>query len=239
MIRSIPIVASLVAGIAGITGIAASAHAQERGRDFTKAFVWKMDGRGFLGVQVQSMTPELRVHFGAPEEEGVLVSRVEDGGPAAGAGVLVGDIITAVDGETVENASSIVSAVRSKKEGDTVRVELWRDGVAMTLPVTIAERDRRVMDLAEYRFIPHLDELPDRDVLIARPGVPLGLHLDRKSMEALEQAMQELSERFESGEWQKKLERLSELDLSSVEERMREVEKRLQELEEELAKEKR
>lgn len=232
MIRAIPIAALALA-------FAVSTQGQERPQDFTKAFVWKMHGRGFLGVQVQSMTPELRVHFGAPEEEGVLVSRVEENGPAAGAGVLVGDIITAVDGETVESAASILRAIREKKKGDTVQVELWRDGAAMTLPVTIAERDRRVMDLAEYRFIPNIEDLPDHDVLIGRPGQPLGLHLDQESMEALEQAMQELSERFESGEWRDKLEKLQELDLSSVEERMREVEERLQELEKELAKEKR
>ncbi len=56
-------------------------------------FPWVFS-RGRIGIQVNPMTPELRKHFGAPEDRGVLVVKVEEGRPAALAGVKVGDIKT-------------------------------------------------------------------------------------------------------------------------------------------------
>src|SRR5204863_4895709 len=59
-------------------------------------------GKGaFIGVSVVDLTPELREFFGASKDSGVLVSSVADHGPAAKAGVRVGDVITSVDGKAV------------------------------------------------------------------------------------------------------------------------------------------
>ena len=65
--------------------------------------------RGFIGVTLLEITPELRAHFGAPKDAGVLVSDVRADTPASKAGVEVGDVITSVDGKRVE--SSRVSSV--------------------------------------------------------------------------------------------------------------------------------
>jgi len=223
-------------------GLAASAQeqrAQEHegasGNDYTKrVMIWSSAGRGFLGVHLTPLTPELRAHFGVPEDTGVMVARVEEGGPAEAAGIRVGDILSSIDGERVDSSGQIARAVRAKEEGDLVNVELYRNGSLQSYTVTVGERDRRVIDLAEgYRFIPNPGELPDHDIVIRAPGLPL----DEQSMEAFEEAMRGLEEHFDSPEWQERIERFNELDFSAIEERMEEVERRLKELEEDLDKE--
>lgn len=214
-----------------LAALAPALQAQER--NHTRAFVWKGSvERGYLGLQVVGMTPELRRHFGAPEDAGVLVARVQEGSPAEGAGILVGDIVAAVDGERIESALALSHAVGEKSAGDTVSVELWRDGSAQTVTAIVAERDRRVMDLAA---LPDVLFAPGDRFFLAGPE-PGVLPLDEHALEALEEARKEISERFESGEWERKLEQIRELDVSKVEERIRELEKRLKELEKELAK---
>ena len=94
---------------------------------------------GYLGVRSIEMTPELRQHFGAPRDAGVLVGTVEPESPAAKAGIQVGDILTAVDGEGVGSTRALSRSVRRHKDGDTVKVDLLRDRSKKTLAVTIKE----------------------------------------------------------------------------------------------------
>ena len=202
----------------------------------TRVFEWHGMGRGFLGVEVTHLTPELRTHFGVPEDTGVMVSRLSDGGPAEAAGILVADIITAVDGAQVSDIGDLARAVRKKNEGDTVTVELYRDGALQSYPVTIEERERRVFDLAGgYRFIGRDadGDYDEHDFVYAGPGI----HLDEDSRRAFEDAMGKLNERFQSDEWRERMERLGELDFTTIEDRMREVETRLKELEKALSQE--
>ncbi len=99
-----------------------------------------------LGVSFVPLTPELRRHFGVPEDEGVLVSRVLAESPAATAGIQVGDIVTKVDGESAGSGHALARVMGLRKAGDTVNVELWRAGRAQTVSATLAERDRRQED---------------------------------------------------------------------------------------------
>ncbi len=101
-------------------------------------------GGAFLGVQLSDLTPELRVHFGVPEDVGVLVGKVVDGSPAFRAGVEVGDIVTAVDGVAVDSASSLAHAIRGHEDGDTVILEVWRDGRMEKISAALEERERQV-----------------------------------------------------------------------------------------------
>lgn len=103
-------------------------------------FTW-FEGSGYIGIRPLAMTPELRAHFGAPKDAGVFVGRIEDASPAAKAGLQVGDIVTAADGDRVGDARDLVRVVRRKKEGDTVKIEIVRDRATKTLTVTVAERD--------------------------------------------------------------------------------------------------
>jgi hypothetical protein len=93
-----------------------------------------------LGVSFVPLTPELRRHFGVPEDEGVLVSRVLAESPAAAAGIQVGDIVTKVDGESAGSGHALARVMGLHKAGDTVNVELWRAGRAQTVSATLVER---------------------------------------------------------------------------------------------------
>ena len=97
-------------------------------------------GGGFIGVRPIGMTPELRQHFGAPKDAGILVGSVEPDGPAAKAGVKVGDIVTSVDGDRIDSVLELVRTVRHKKEGEKVTVEVLRDRAAKSLTIVVVER---------------------------------------------------------------------------------------------------
>jgi len=97
--------------------------------------------RAWLGVSLLDLSDELREHFGASRESGVMVESVADGSPADKAGVRVGDIIVAIDGKDVKSSSDLRSAIRDKKEGDSVRVEVVRGKGRQALVATLVERE--------------------------------------------------------------------------------------------------
>lgn len=106
--------------------------------------------RAYLGVHLLNLTPELRQHFGAPRESGVLVSRVPSDGPAAAAGVLVGDVITAVDDQPVSSTSQLVGRIGSRHKGDEVVLALVRDRTAIELRATLEESERRQLEVGQF-----------------------------------------------------------------------------------------
>lgn len=89
--------------------------------------------RGRLGVDVMSLTPELRKHFGAEQDRGVLVARVEPRSPAAQAGLEPGDVLTAVQGRKVADAVDVRAALADVPRGEAVAIELVRDGKPLEL----------------------------------------------------------------------------------------------------------
>lgn len=99
--------------------------------------------RAFIGAALTHLTPELREFFGAPSDSGVLVASLTENGPAAKAGLRVGDVITAVDGNRITESFTIAQAMRGKKGGDTVRVDFIRNKKSQSLSVTAEERDMR------------------------------------------------------------------------------------------------
>jgi hypothetical protein len=116
-----------------------------------RPFAWKHEhGGGFIGIQAVEMTPELRQHFGAPKDAGIFVGSVEKDGPAAKAGLQVGDIVTKVDGDTIASSRELVRAVRHRKPGETIQVDVLRSGAARTVSVTVAERKDREVRVGEW-----------------------------------------------------------------------------------------
>ena len=120
-----------------------------------KQQVYDSDGpmvrRGYLGVGITELTPELRAHFGVPEDRGVMVSQIaETDSPAAKAGIQVGDILTSIDGEDVKGSWDVMSKVRKLKDGEQVPVEVWRNGKAQRITVTIAEKERPEVDFGGF-----------------------------------------------------------------------------------------
>ncbi|RMH41433.1 MAG: PDZ domain-containing protein [Deltaproteobacteria bacterium] len=102
---------------------------------------------GQLGVEVTSMTRELRKHFGAPADAGILVSRVEPNSPAARAGVRVGDVIVAVAGKNIDTPWDVWKALSGRRKGDKVAVVVVRDGKRRALTATL-QRDAVDVDKA-------------------------------------------------------------------------------------------
>jgi C-terminal processing protease CtpA/Prc len=91
---------------------------------------------GRLGVGVQSLTPELAEYFGV--KEGVLVTSVATESAAAKAGIKAGDVITTVDGKTVDDAGELRRLLRPEDEKDTeVTLGVVRDKKAMSMKVTL------------------------------------------------------------------------------------------------------
>lgn len=94
----------------------------------------------FLGVQLTDLTPELRQHFGVPEDVGVMVSRVVGDSPAFRAGVQVGDVITGVSSAEITSSRSLSAEISRREGGDTVNLEIWRKGGVEQISATLEER---------------------------------------------------------------------------------------------------
>src|SRR5262245_25702606 len=155
-----------------------------------------MSADGYIGVRPLPMTPELRKHFGAPADAGVFVGSVEKDGPAEKAGLAVGDIVTAVDGNAIESPRQLAHAVRHRKDGETIQVEVLRGGSKKTLAVTVAARPRDEMRVGELgvgkrgkRVWISPPEPPEP------PEPPAAPYFERRR--ALEQRIQELEQRIQ------------------------------------------
>jgi len=105
--------------------------------------------RGWLGVGIQPVTPDLAKSFGRAETTGALVSSVSGGSPAERAGLKSGDIITEYDGRKVERASDLPRAVAGTPVGREVRLSVIRDGKPVTLSARIEALDAKEPSQAE------------------------------------------------------------------------------------------
>jgi len=94
--------------------------------------------RGWLGVAIQKVTPELARSLGVEEAKGALVADVTAGSPAEKGGMKRGDLIVAYNGKKVEDSSSLPALVAATSVGKTVPVEIVRNGKNSTLEVTVS-----------------------------------------------------------------------------------------------------
>ncbi len=97
--------------------------------------------RGWLGVGIQDLTPELADYYGLKSQKGVLVTQVFEGDPADQAGIRVNDIIVSVDGRPVSTGRELSSLIANTAVGQRTTVELIRDGSTQSVTVTLAKRD--------------------------------------------------------------------------------------------------
>ena len=95
--------------------------------------------RGWLGVSIQPITPELALQFNLNAEEGSLVADVMEGGPAEKAGIMRGDVIVAFNGEKVSDPHNLRNAVAKTPPGEVVKITVIREGAAKTIMLTISE----------------------------------------------------------------------------------------------------
>jgi serine protease Do len=95
--------------------------------------------RGYLGVSIQSLTPELAKALKLDERQGALVSEVVSGSPAAKTGMRQGDVIVGFNDEPIKDAHDLPALVAKTPVGEHVTVTLRRDGKTQKVPVTIGK----------------------------------------------------------------------------------------------------
>ena len=95
--------------------------------------------RGWLGVSIQELTPELATQFDAPDNTGALVGDVFDDSPAGKAGIKRGDIIRSYNGKSINDPTHLRSLVAETSPESTVPVSVWREGENRDLQVSIGE----------------------------------------------------------------------------------------------------
>ncbi len=96
--------------------------------------------RGWLGVRIQDVTPDVAEAMGLKDQKGALVTDVPDG-PAKDGGMLSGDVITSFDGAPVGDTRELVRRVADADVGRGVRVEVLREGKTQTLLITLGRRE--------------------------------------------------------------------------------------------------
>src|SRR5690606_37260161 len=99
--------------------------------------------RGMLGVSIQDLTPALAEAFGINAEEGVFIAQIVPDSPAAEAGLQVGDVIVAVDGQPVRHAAAIRNRIGLLRVGEQIKLTVLRNGKRMTVTATIREDTRQ------------------------------------------------------------------------------------------------
>ena len=235
-----PIILAVLFAVVQPTGVAAAPQDEEHQvrREIvvvgsqpahSRMILDRLANRGYLGVQLLNLTPELRRYFGGSGESGVLVSRVVEGSPAAAAGVAVGDLITAAGGEPLHTASQLVGRIGRRGEGDEIELDIWRDRAHLTLRATLAQSERRQVELGQFvwhggedgPFVVDLDPERIERVITVDP-------------ETINESVTQLLERLEAqggmpgrlrlgGDQRQRLEKRIE----ALEQRLRELERRL------------
>lgn len=97
-----------------------------------------------LGIMVTGLSQELRAYYGAPSDRGVLVARVAPNSPAARAGLRVGDVVTAVSGQSIGGADDVIGVLSNLDRGETFSIDIIRDKKALTLQAKLPGQ-RQVM----------------------------------------------------------------------------------------------
>jgi serine protease Do len=96
--------------------------------------------RGWLGVQIQEVTPAIAKNLSLPSDHGALVADVTKGGPAEKAGVQQGDVIESFGGQEITKLRDLTRVVAETPVGHTAKVKVWRKGRETTLDPVIAEQ---------------------------------------------------------------------------------------------------
>jgi serine protease Do len=124
--------------VAGGSGIGFSIPSNMARKIYSELLAKGKVTRGWLGVSIQPLTPELAKSFGA-KDKGVLISDVLQDGPAAKGGLKAGDILTEFEGKKMEAPADLQRAVGLTTPGQDTKVKVWRDQGEKTLEVKIGE----------------------------------------------------------------------------------------------------
>ncbi|PKQ06986.1 MAG: serine protease [Alphaproteobacteria bacterium HGW-Alphaproteobacteria-11] len=124
--------------------------------------------RGWLGVRIQTVTPEIAESLGLSPARGALVAGVNEGGPADDAGIEAGDIVLSFDGRNIASMRDLPRIVAETEVGKTVDVEIFRAGRTIGIEVEVARLDETEAETVES---------PSVDTPAPTRTVVLGLNL--------------------------------------------------------------
>jgi serine protease Do len=96
--------------------------------------------RGWMGVSIQPVTPDLANSLGLKEARGAIVDDPQSGSPAAKAGLQAGDVITALNGTAVKDSRDVAVNVAKLAPGSSVKLDLWRNGQSKSVTLTLGEK---------------------------------------------------------------------------------------------------
>jgi serine protease DegQ len=96
--------------------------------------------RGWIGVEIQDITPDIADSFGLKSTKGALIAGVLQDGPASRAGIRPGDILLAVNGHDVTNSSALLEQISALPPGDNVQLSVLRGHNEMNLGVRVERR---------------------------------------------------------------------------------------------------
>jgi serine protease Do len=129
----------------------------------------------WIGVVVQTLTPELAHHFDLPGKRGVVVRGVEAGSPAAHAGVQRGDVLLSLDSRSLRSAEEYIQQEHARSSGDTLRFRVLRDGKEKEVTIKAARFPQEQADDLAWRLlgIKVAETANGLQVQQMRPGSPV------------------------------------------------------------------
>lgn len=156
-----------------------------------------------IGVKVQDLTEQLGEYFGVKDGEGVLVTQVDEDGPAYEAGLRAGDVIVEVDGDEIEDIDELRDVISDKEEGDKVKIKVIRDRKPKNFTVEVEEEEE--WSSVYLKELEKLKVLPEK---FDRPRILWEEEEFREHKEGLREELEELKEEME--ELREELEELKE-----------------------------
>jgi len=130
-----------------------------------------------IGVQLQTISPEMAQGLGLARSYGVIISDVVPGGPAEGAGARIGDILLSIDGKGADNLPYVAFHLLSRNEGEKVHLEVLRSKQQMSFDVALKEHAHE-MDQVSALADPEKNLVPQMGIL--------GVEIDRKIASMIE-----------------------------------------------------
>jgi len=101
--------------------------------------------RGWLGVSIQALTPDMKKHFGLKEDRGVVINQIFENSPAEKAGLKEEDIILQYNGKDITDPTQLKNLVANTPPGKEVELKVFRDGKVFSVKVTIEEPPQEVV----------------------------------------------------------------------------------------------
>jgi serine protease Do len=127
--------------------------------------------RGWMGVQVQPVTPAIADSLGIKEAQGALVDAAQSGSPASQSGIAVGDVIEAINGAPVKNSRDLARKVAAVAPGTTLKFDILHNGETKTVTLTVGQMPSQQQIAARNESAKPADIVPHLGLELAPAAV--------------------------------------------------------------------